>query len=376
MEKEGEILLKPGQQIKPHVPNEVVHQLVFKLYNLEVASVKELNSYDDKNFHVTVESDSALPDIHDACPHGYVLKVLNSLDSKAYNLIDAQNEMMLYLAKTGLPCPRPVKNVDGKSMSLEHLKDAQNQSTDQYIVRLLSFVPGKILFSVPYTKELFFQVGELVAKTDLALMGFKHNGLKGVDRIWSLIAVPKLVDFVYVIADEQKHSISMEVIENFKSNVIPFLQELESGPIHGDFNEQNILVEADKEDPEKYSISGMLDFGDVHFGYYLFDIAIAICYMMIECKSMDMLDAPGHVLAGYNRVRPIPQKEFDLLKDCISARFSQSLVLGAYSYSQNPDPYLLTTAQRGWQCLKTLWDCPKGELYKRWNEIINSYDNN
>jgi hydroxylysine kinase len=151
-----------------------------------------------------------------------------------------------------------------------------------------------------------------------------------------LIAVPKLVDFVYVIADEQKHSLSMEVVENFKSNVIPFLQELESGPIHGDFNEQNILgnllkrnlrirkaldsiisyfaVGADKEDPEKYSISGMLDFGDVHFGYYLFDISIAICYMMIECKSMDMLDAPGHVLAGYNRVRPIPQKEFDLLK--------------------------------------------------------------
>jgi hypothetical protein len=52
------------------------------------------------------------------------------------------------------------------------LTDAQNQSTDQYIVRLLSFVPGKILFSVPYTKELFFQVGELVAKTDLALMVF------------------------------------------------------------------------------------------------------------------------------------------------------------------------------------------------------------
>lgn len=54
MDKESEILLKPGQQIKPHVPHEVVHQLVLKLYNLEVASVKELNSYDDKNFHVTV----------------------------------------------------------------------------------------------------------------------------------------------------------------------------------------------------------------------------------------------------------------------------------------------------------------------------------
>ncbi len=50
----SEILLKPGQQIKPHVPNHVIHQLVQNLYNLEVISVKELNSYDDKNFHIMV----------------------------------------------------------------------------------------------------------------------------------------------------------------------------------------------------------------------------------------------------------------------------------------------------------------------------------
>lgn len=47
-------LLKPGQQIKPYVSNEIVHQLVKKLYNLEVLAVKELNSYDDKNFHIQV----------------------------------------------------------------------------------------------------------------------------------------------------------------------------------------------------------------------------------------------------------------------------------------------------------------------------------
>lgn len=72
---------------------------------------------------------------------------------------------------------------------------------------------------------------------------FKHDGIKGVDRIWNLNAVPKLTDFVYVIQDEQKHSLSMTmtVIENFKSNVLPLLENLESGPIHGDFNEQNIL---------------------------------------------------------------------------------------------------------------------------------------
>lgn len=47
-----QIPLKPGQQIKPYVPLELVHVLVRNLFNLEVMSVKELNSYDDRNFFI------------------------------------------------------------------------------------------------------------------------------------------------------------------------------------------------------------------------------------------------------------------------------------------------------------------------------------
>ena len=51
---EQPILLKPGQQIKPYVPVELVHSLAQNLFNLEVTSVKELNSYDDRNFYIKV----------------------------------------------------------------------------------------------------------------------------------------------------------------------------------------------------------------------------------------------------------------------------------------------------------------------------------
>ena len=44
-----------------------------------------------------------------------------------------------------------------------------------------------------------------------------------------------------MIKDEHKKTLVMDVINNFKSNVLPHLKDLESGPIHGDFNEQNIL---------------------------------------------------------------------------------------------------------------------------------------
>lgn len=66
--------------------------------------------------------------------------------------------------------------------------------------------------------------------------------------------------------------------------------------------------------PRNYQLSGVLDFGDINYNFYVFELAIALCYMMIECKCMNALDAPGHVLAGYNRVRAIPEKEFIILK--------------------------------------------------------------
>lgn len=41
---------------------------------------------------------------------------------------------------------------------------------DQHVVRLLSFLPGEILYNASYTKDLFYEVGELTAKIDLALL--------------------------------------------------------------------------------------------------------------------------------------------------------------------------------------------------------------
>ena len=58
----------------------------------------------------------------------------------------------------------------------------------------------------------------------------------------------------------------------------------------------------------------------------------------------------------------------------IAARFVQSLVLGAYSFLQHPDPYVLITSKRGWDCLEQLWNCPIDQLYQRWNQIMASYE--
>lgn len=78
--------------------------------------------------------------------------------------------------------------------------------------------------------------------------------------------------------------------------------------IHGDFNEQNILVE---EKQGKWHVKGILDFGDSHIACYIFELAITMTYMMIQGKS---LDVGRYVLAGYSSVRKLPPEEFSLLK--------------------------------------------------------------
>ena len=41
-----------------------------------------------------------------------------------------------------------------------------------------------------------------------------------------------------------------------------------------------LLVQPVDGQTDKHFVSGILDFGDIHHNFYIFDIAIAICYMV------------------------------------------------------------------------------------------------
>ncbi|XP_042884906.1 hydroxylysine kinase-like [Penaeus japonicus] len=378
-------LLEPGQIIRPMLKKADVPALVAKVYGLSVVSVKELNSYDDKNYLIQVQSKINNTHMTDLCPHGYVVKVTNSLDSKNTNLIAAQNEMMLFLHSRGINVPKPEKNVHGTYMMREKLKvdmdDFVKNNTDEcpsgeYMVRMLTFVPGKILHQVKYTSQLFFECGELAAKMDNELMEFNNEHLKGRKLIWMLENTPDLTKFIFAVRDESRYKMITEILDAWNQRVVPLLPTLDRGMIHGDFNEQNIIVDATApEHPDEYHVSAIIDFGDIQESCYVFEVAITIMYLMIEVDEMPPNDAGGHVLAGYLKHRALSEVEWSVLRECVAARFAQSLVMGAYSYEQDPgNEYLLTTARRGWDVLATFWSAPKEQVLARWREIIRSYE--
>jgi hypothetical protein len=50
-------MLHLGQNIRPHLSQQMAMKLVQRLYGLKDIAIVELNGYDDKNYHVKVSLD-------------------------------------------------------------------------------------------------------------------------------------------------------------------------------------------------------------------------------------------------------------------------------------------------------------------------------
>lgn len=144
---------------------------------------------------------------------------------------------------------------------------------------------------------------------------------------------------------------------------------------HGDLNDHNILVDSDAASAEslQYRVSGILDFSDMSYGYYVFEVAIAIMYMMVE--SSDPLRVGGHVLAGFESVLPLTEEERAALFLLVCGRFSQSLVLAAHTallYPENKE-YLTITARTGWKHLLSMFEVGREAVERTWFETAGRY---
>jgi hydroxylysine kinase len=372
--------------VKPPVTEEIAVKLAKDLYGFTARDVKQFVSYDDKNFYFKADSTYDNAHIASLCHEGYLLKVINSQDSESPELYDAQNLLILHLAKAGMVVPEPVKNKFGDLKSMEYLtlekSDEQklNNVNDPpkkgFLVRVLKFVPGKILYDIdPWTTDHLFQCGTYLSKMDKELQSFDHKGLEARSSyIWFLSSAPKVKEYIFAVDNEDHKKLVTSIIDAFLNEVEPVKDQLASGPIHGDFNEQNILLIEREKGSGKYDVHAAIDFGDAHKNPLVYDLAITIMYLMTRCTQIHPSMAGAHVIAGYQTVRKITDLEMSLLRTLVASRYAQSLTLGAYAYSKDPgNEYLLTTAKNGWKNLTEFWDIPPEELYTEWRKIISSY---
>lgn len=351
----------------PSLDAQAALALAVRLYGLSGGTAKALDGYDDRNFWLQNQEVADNPSLTEVAAAGYTLKVTNSLDSRNLAFLEEQTLLILHLADHGMNCPRPVRNKDGKIYSIEQLREGG----PGHAVRLFEFIPGETLGKVPWQPDFADQAGRELARIHNVVDGVDFPAVKSRTTEWSLWEAPRVLKYASYVVDESRRALVQEVLEAFQRDTGPqaeFLRE-DSGLIHGDFNQFNIVVARAAEGaPSPYSVTGVLDLGDCHCAPRLFDVALTAAYMAIT--SGDVQDIAG-VLVGYSRERPLTHVALDLLRVCICARLCQSLVMGLRAHALEPqNTYVLDTQKNGWPVLQALWKEPKGKYEQEWKQKV------
>ncbi|KAM8873704.1 hydroxylysine kinase isoform 3-T4 [Spinachia spinachia] len=308
---------------KPNFSNAQVVEMVARLFSLTPSEIRPFPSYDDQNFYVS-------------CMEGgeYVLKIMNSEDSENPSMIEVQTFAMSVLHRNGLPAQTALPNAAGQLMSLEEM-----------------------------------DCGHGVQKYMMV-----HPNLGLLDRekfVWSLSNVPQLEANLNILEGDPLEEIVKSVIHQYKTSVMPKRSNFRKCINHGDFNDLNVLVQLDESGGHR--ISGILDFGDMNNGYYIYELAIAIMYMMTE--HPEPVEVGGPVLAGWESVLPLNETEKDCLYALVLSRFCQSMVIARHAVKKHPEneEYLMISSRRGVHILRQLWELGKEQVEKAWFQSATQF---
>lgn len=347
---------------KPTISTEVALVIARELFNIpesSVARIRELESYDDRNFRIdtVVDGNSS---------SSFTLKVHNGVESDNLTILDAQNAVMIHLHEAGFCCPRPVAVAaeEEKEKDDVHIGwwtlPLKKGGARKHAVRLLTWVSGEPMSSSGSSAGLLEKAGEYLAQLSLALEQFDHPGVHRV-HAWDLNqGTPLLRGFTQFIVGDDRRAMVQDVIETFDREIVPLIPSLRQGVLQADFNDANIIVTSDCS-----NVGGVIDFGDVVWSSRVNDLAIAMAYAMVSSYGKrSPITAAAAVLCGYHRISPIPENELALLRMLTASRLAISTTLGAYSQREDPhNEYLLLHAEPGWRALRMLWSTtPKDDV--------------
>lgn len=193
-------------------------------------------------------------------------------------------------------------------------------------------------------------VGKFFGRLDLVLADFDHPAAHR-EFDWNVARAATVIRRVVQYTEPaSKRDMLLQVAERFETVVQPVATQLRQSCIHGDGNEQNVLV-----DDAATKVAGLLDFGDFHYSWTVNEAAIVAAYVAMLAPDAPV-EAAAHVVGGYHSVNPLTEAEWTALPTLVMARIAQSLALGAFTAFQYPSnaDYLLLTQQTGWAVLRVL----------------------
>lgn len=313
--------------------------------------ISELPSERDQNFFVRNKDDSK-----------FVLKISNGGELKG--VLRFQNQVLNRIKRSdsSIAVPTVVRSVKGKKISW--ISDTEDR---KHFVRLLTYLPGQVMASVDGPKdELQVDLGDYLGHLDKALAGYWHPMARR-PLLWSVYRAAKVIEGgLSYLKDSEQVAIVDSFLIDYQANVVPILNELRSGVIHNDANDHNVIVS--RSNSGKLRIGGLIDFGDLVYGPYVYEPAVAAAYAMLG--EDNVIVAASRIIEGYHRIFPLRPNELEIIYYLITIRLCTSVVLSARRREISRDSEYLTISEKtAWQALIQLIALEPGQVANRFLEV-------
>jgi 4-aminobutyrate aminotransferase-like enzyme/Ser/Thr protein kinase RdoA (MazF antagonist) len=324
----------PEPRVAVPIPESEASRLAREIFSLEVSAQSLPGEY-DANFHLL-----------SAPGREFVLKVMHPAREPSFVEMQCQAQQHLGKRAPHLPVPRVCATPSGDGFAVAATSDGTKR-----LVCLLTFVPGTVLAKAnPHSPELLRDLGKALGEMDVALADFWHPAARRQLK-WDLSRASWIQDHLDRIGDSTRRRLVERFLKLYESEVVPALPSLRRSIIYGDANDHNVLVSAPWPQPRR--VVGLIDFGDMHYGLTVSEIAIAAAYAMLGRR--DPLRAAAAIVAGYHSACPLNEEELRLLYALMAMRLAVSVVNSAYSKPLAPnDPYVTITEAPAWEALEKL----------------------
>jgi Ser/Thr protein kinase RdoA (MazF antagonist) len=228
------------------------------------------------------------------------------------HVIELQTAALAHAAAAdpGIPLQRVIPARDGSTLVTTRFR----------IARVLSWLDGVLLHDMPQNRKVLGEAGTVLGRLNRALRDFEHPS---ADRelAWD---IARLTD----LRAQATEPVMERVLERFDAEVTPVLADLPRQIVHNDFHPANVLVDARR----GTTVTGVLDFGDVVRTARVFDLAVALAYLIPDAPP----PWPGvrAFREGFESVVPLTDAERDLLPVLIAGR---TLMRTVINRAMNPD---------------------------------------
>ncbi|KAJ1627839.1 kinase-like domain-containing protein [Pavlovales sp. CCMP2436] len=341
---------------KPRLGEAEAARLALDLWGIACAegTATPLDSYDDANFKLRSTDGPS-----------YVLKVHNGVESARPAFIEAQNEAMEAVRANACLCPVALPSLAGRAVEFAKLASSGERT---HAIRLLPFVSARLMAEVlEPTPDVLREIGVMLGRVTNALASFEHPATVR-SHAWDLALFSQSVSpLLHAVEDVESRGLVRQVLKRFAESVAPSASLLREQVIHGDLNDQNILVSEDL----KGAPVGVLDFGDMVRSWRVSDPSIACAYLVIQLHYKGVRErTAGEIsalcrafLSGFAQACELSEDERAMLSTLVLVRICTSLVFGAYSASLDPaNEYLSLMQLPGWKALRLLLDVPRTDL--------------